>query len=153
MKLNADCVRDILLYIEENVNYEDSSNPTFHNELMFGKLLADDTFKKYNKEELTYALELLIKEHFIECAENPYFVRGALMSANIIGLTWNGYELLDNIRDNTVWGAVKAKAAKFKGLSISTLASSAKILAAALMKDPNAVKNFLQGVENIKTLF
>lgn len=153
MRLNADYVRDILLYIEKNLDYKDSSNPNYHNELLFGKLIADNVFSKHNKEELTYALELLIKERFIECAKEPYFVRGNLMSADIIGLTWSGHELLDNIRDNTVWNAVKKKAAKFGGLSISALFNGAKFLGSTLMTDPNAIQNFLDGVNNIGNMF
>lgn len=153
MKLNADYVRDILLYIEENLTYKDSLDSIYRNSLSFGLLLADDYFAKHNKEELTYALELLIKERFIDCAKDPYFAKGTLMNADIIGLTWNGHELLDNIRDNTVWNAVKKKAAKYGGLSISTLFTGAKFLGAALMTDPNAVQNFVNGIENIGKLF
>ena len=69
------------------MDYKDSSNPNYRNELPFGQLLVSDKFSKYNKEELTYALELLTKEGFIDCAKNPYFVRGSLMQADIIGLT------------------------------------------------------------------
>ena len=153
MKLNADYVRDILLYIEKNLDYQEPTNPNYHNELLFGKLLADNVFDEHNKEELTYALELLIKERFIECAREPYFVRGSLMSADIIGLTWQGHELLDNIRDNTVWNAVKKKAAKYGGLSISALFSGAKFLGCKLMEDSNAIQNFLQGIDNISKMF
>ena len=153
MKLNADYVRDILLYIEKNLDYQEPTNPNYHNELLFGKLLADNVFDEYNKEELTYALELLIKEKLIECAKEPYFVRGNLMSADIIGLTWKGHELLANVRDNTVWNAVKNKALKYGGLSISALCNGAKFLGNALMENPNAIEDFLQGIDNIKKYF
>ena len=69
----------------------------------------------FRSQELVYALELLLKEHFIECADKPYFVDGNLMTARIIGLTWSGHELLDNVRNDTVWSAVKQKAKKFGG--------------------------------------
>ena len=153
MRLNHDYVRDILLYIEKNLDYKDSSNPSYHKEMIFGKLLADDTFCNHNKEELTYALELLIKEHFIECAKEPYFVRGSLMSADIIGLTWNGHAFLDNIRNDTIWNAVKEKSKKIGKVSITALASAAGGLANAMMTDPNALNNFLQGIDNIGKMF
>lgn len=78
---------------------------------------------------------------------------GNINMARIIGLTWTGHELLDNIRDNTVWNAVKKKAVKYGGLSISALSNGAKILGSVLMTDPNAIQNFLDGVNNIGNMF
>nr|DAI04395.1 MAG TPA: YjcQ protein [Caudoviricetes sp.] len=147
MRLNADYVRDILLYIESNLNYDDLSNA--HKEISHGKLLRDEHFANYDKQELTYALELLIKSGFVDLADKPNIQDGNIYIARIIGLTWTGHELLDNIRDNTVWDAVKKKAAKYSGLSISALFSGAKALGSALMTDPNAIQNFLDGVNNI----
>ena len=147
MRLNADYVRDILLYIENNLGYDEYSNT--HKEIHHGKLLRDDYFENYDKQELTYALELLIKSGFIELAATPNIHEGNINSARIIGLTWNGHELLDNIRDNTVWNAVKKKATKYGGLSISALFSGAKALGSALLTDQNAMQNFLDGVNNI----
>ena len=147
MRLNADYIRDILLYIESNLNYDEFSNT--HKEINHGKLLRDDYFTNYDKQELTYALELLIKSGFIDLADRPNIHDGNINIARIIGLTWNGHELLDNIRDNTVWDAVKKKATKYSGLSISALFSGAKALGSALMTDPNAIQNFLDGVNNI----
>lgn len=95
----------------------------------------------------------MIEEEFIECAEPPRFIRKNLVTANITGLSYNGHNLLNNIRNDTVWNAVKQKAKKIGGISLSTLASSAGIVTTSLMSDPNAIQNLLQGVENIKGMF
>ena len=149
MRLNHDYVRDILLFIESKLEYENNQ----HKELLFGKLLVHDNFTKCDKDELLYALELLIQEEYINCARAPYFVRGNLMSADIIGLTWKGHELLDNVRNDTVWNAVKQKSMKFGKFSLTTLAMCAKELTFKLMDDPNAIQNFNQGIENIGKIF
>lgn len=78
---------------------------------------------------------------------------GNINMARIIGITWTGHELLDNIRDNIVWNAVKKKAVKYSGLSISVISNGAKIFGSALMNDPNAIQNFLDGVNNIGNRF
>lgn len=155
MKLNADYVRDILLFIEKELDYDDSENqtPHIHKEITDGQLVSNQYFSTYNKQELSYALEQLIKGGFIDLAAKPNIHNGNINIARIIGLTWTGHELLDNIRDNTVWNAVKKKAAKFGGLSISALFSGAKFLGSALMNDPNAIQNFLQGIDNIEHMF
>ena len=46
MKLNPDYVRDILLYIEKNVDYNTETIPPKHNELWFGKIYKDEYFKE-----------------------------------------------------------------------------------------------------------
>lgn len=153
MRLNHDYVRNILLVIEEELDYQNTKAPKYHNEISDSDLISNVKFSTYNKQELVYALELLLKEYFIECADKPYFVDGNLMTARIIGLTWSGHELLDNIRNDTIWNVVKQKAKKFSGVSLLALANSAKSIAIALMNDPNAINNFWEGAENISKIF
>jgi hypothetical protein len=152
MKLNHDYVRDILLFIEKELDYKDNSGFT-HKEITNGQLVYDKVFSKHNKEELNYALEQLIKADYIDLASKPNIHRGSIDIADIIGLTWSGHELLDNIRNDTVWNAVKKKASKFEDFSISVLSTSAKMLVTSLMSDPNAIQNFLDGIDNIGKMF
>ena len=82
MTLNYDYVRDILLFIEKNLNYEHFDKlPMNHRKIMYGQLLSDVAFDGYDKQELLYALELLIKEGYIDCL-NIRFVNGNLLNAN-----------------------------------------------------------------------
>lgn len=114
MRLNHDYIRDILLFIEKELDYEDSDSqtPCNHKEIMDGQLVCDEQFNTYNKQELSYALELLIKEGYIDLAGKPNIYDGNILSARIIGLTWQGHEFLDNVRNDTVWNAVKQKSIK-----------------------------------------
>lgn len=110
MRLNHDYIRNILLFIEENLNYKEyTDTPSYHKTPSFAEVLSDEYFMDYNQEELLYAMELLIREKYIQCTKEPYFVNGSLMSADIVGLTWNGHQFLDNVRNDTVWNAVKEK--------------------------------------------
>lgn len=145
MRLNHDYVRDILLFIEQDLEY--------HAEITNHKLLNNNQFTGHNQQELAYALELLIKEYFIECAVPPHFNDGKLESAIVIGLTWKGHEMLDNIRSNKIWASVKRKAKYFNDFSLSTLYISAKNLTASLMTDPNAVQSFMDEIESIRDNF
>lgn len=156
MKLNTDYIRELLLYIEKQLDYtdKDSPEPKTHLEMTKGEVVSSDYFSTYNKQELSYALELLIKEKYVELAGNPKFDNvGNLIFAKIIGLSWQGHELLDNIRDDTIWNAVKKKASKFGGFSISSLFAGAKFLTSKLMSDPDAIQNFLKGIDNIHNMF
>lgn len=156
MKLNADYVREVLLYIEKQLDYidKDSQEPKTHVEITKGEVVASDYFSTYNKQELSYALELLIKEGYTELSDKSKFDNsGNLIFAKIIGLSWKGHELLDNTRNDTVWNAVKKRASKFGGFSVSSLLAGAKFLTSNLMSDPDAIQNFLKGIDNIRNMF
>ncbi|ARR55301.1 hypothetical protein HY78_18570 [Rhizorhabdus wittichii DC-6] len=61
----------------------------------------------------------------IKCVE--YVVSG-------IRLTWEGYDLLDAIRDPAIWRSVKRAASKVGSWSIETLAALAKAMIVARME-------------------
>lgn len=153
MKLNYDCVRKILLFVEENLDYDENEYLSPHKTINNGQLISRNEFSRYNHQEVRYAVEMLIKEGYLECANNINIYEGNINFANIIGLTWKGHELLNNIRNGTVWNAVKTKASKYGGLSLGAMMSAANTLANALLSDSNAVNNFLHGLENIGNLF
>lgn len=155
MRLNADYIRDILLFIEKEFEYEDAAitPPYRHKTMLNSTLVLQPHFHHHCHQELIYALELLIIEGYISTASEPKIINGNLQNIKITGLTYKGHELLDNIRNNTVWNAVKKKAASFGGFSFSTLVSGAKYLGDKLISDPNAIDNFLKGVDRLTQLF
>ena len=151
MKLNHDYVRSILLFIEQNLDYKnaDSPTPSIHNEITDGQLICNPYFDKYDKQELAYALEKLLEVGFIACADTPVVRNGNLYLARIIGLTFYGHDFLDNIRNDTVWGAVKERGKKIGGGSIQAIASAGGMLMNAMLTDPNALQNFIDGTKNM----
>ena len=112
-------------------------------------LFPYDSLKAINKSELMYALEQLVHEKFILWAEPPCFVNGNLEFVRIIGLTSKDHDFFDNIRNDTVWNAVKEKSKKVGKVSIKAMASAAATLATAMLTDPNAVQNFMNGAQNL----
>lgn len=108
MRLNNDCIRDIMLYIENNLNN--------HNDSVSFKDMSE-TLKKYNEETLTYHVSLLKDAGLIE----GYSRAGALGIIFINDLTWQGHQYLDNIRDDGVWKAVKEKANILGSVSLQIL--------------------------------
>ncbi|MDF2910626.1 MAG: hypothetical protein K0Q56_1507 [Sporolactobacillus laevolacticus] len=104
MRLNHDCVRDILLFVEEL--------PL--NKIAFNKdVFNSPKLKKYSHDDVTYAAYQLKSAGYIE---------GIIMKASdvyqiktISDLTWNGHQFLDNIRSETVWEKSKSKVAETVG--------------------------------------
>lgn len=111
MKLNYDCIRDILLTIEEILNRKD--------ELILANFKSYKKLSKYNEDEIQYnALKLLQEE----------YVTGLKISGNnttivlrLTDLTWSGHELLNDIRSETVFNQTKEKIIKSVGSASLTV--------------------------------
>lgn len=96
MKLNNDCVRDLLLYIEENTNLSDDIYIESINDL------------SYSTEVLLYTSIKLKEANFINAEiEQTYDEENGGYSITVFSLTWQGHKFLDNIRDSGVWKTIK----------------------------------------------
>lgn len=99
MKLNYDCIRDILLTVEAS----DSSSANI-------LLESKDDYKllsKYSKDELQYNALKLRSEDYIVALK--YSGSNITKIIYIDDLTWSGHELLNDIRSDTVYNAAKDK--------------------------------------------
>jgi Hypothetical protein (DUF2513). len=110
MKLNHDAVRFVLLTIESDVPMNgEVFNDHFHN-------------KGFNNDEIDYAIKQLVDSGHIDAINQSTFTESLFA---ISGITWIGHGLLDNIRDNNVWGEAKKVAGKFASVSIDILSQIA----------------------------
>ena len=98
MKLNPDCIRDILLYVEEHTDLN-------HN-VVISYSKTKPIFPKYSPEEIMYHVEQCNLSGFFRSAS-----RDILGNINISYLSPKGHEFLDNIRPVPVWKKIKAKGA------------------------------------------
>lgn len=108
MKLNHDCVRDMLLYLEDNL----------YDKPLKIRSIASNFEKDYTLDEIIYTFQKLQEEKYIttthesECSKH----------SNIKSITWKGHNLLDNIRDTKVLSIAKKAFKDFKSVSIETFA-------------------------------
>ena len=114
MKLNPDCIRDILITVEE---HSDFSNQTeYKAEQPF------ETLSQYSHEEIIY--------HIRQC-ENSDLIYGVNYydggcHTDILDLSPKGHEFLANMRNDSVWKKVISKGA---GASLPILIELAKEIA------------------------
>lgn len=113
MKLNHDCVRDLMLAIEN-----------FHSATAWysvSSMIDDDLENKYSLEEVCYATLCLKEAGYIKatCTID-------LKAYTVQRLTWSGHEFLDNIRDNETWKVTKDISSKLSSVSLTLMASLAK---------------------------
>lgn len=103
MKLNHDCVREVLLYIEEN------KVPDYYLE----SEQLDEDINNFNFEVINYTIKQLSNAGFIEAKS----IMGT--SSYLIGdLTWEGHKFIDTIRDDSVWKETKERASKVSSVSL-----------------------------------
>ncbi len=104
MKLDHNCVRDLLLYLEDNLKYNDKIN------------INNLTLKNYNKQTLMYTADRLIEAEYI----NPLICWNCNEQHVIIvkSITYQGHQFLDTIRDKSVWETTKSKISKFTSVSL-----------------------------------
>ena len=112
MTLNHDCIRDLLLYLEGNLTYD--------NEIIVNNI---DSLN-YTEEDLLYTTERLIEAGYIK-ASFQEFISDDLPIAEVQAITYRGHEFLDTIRDTSVWTKTKNITSKFSSTSIQLISSIA----------------------------
>ena len=121
MRLNPDCVRDILLVVEaETTATHRSAYPS----------------EEFNALDEKYSPEVVLY-HVIQCLEYGYF-RDAedlgQMGILIPDLSPSGHEFLANIRKDTVWNGVKDVAEKVGATSLTALTQIASNVISEIIK-------------------
>lgn len=111
MKLNHDCVRELLLYLEENL---DNSNKIQFSEIKISNF--DDATIIYTAIKLCEAGYIAAKIERDVCGE---------IFGYISDISWDGHKFLDTIRDNQVWNSTKKILSKVSSSSISFVSNVA----------------------------
>lgn len=146
MKMNPDCIRDVLLYLEENLVYLEEINTAKIQAISWETLFQDEYLSStYLTEDIKYTIQKLYEIRFIECSVATGS-RNDWLHCNILNLTWHGHEFLDTVRGKTVWEATKEKAFKLGGMSIKTLAVVALEITKAIATNPQFISDIVNNI-------
>ncbi len=108
MRLNHECVRDLLLYLEDNLLFK------FH-------LCANDLeIAPHESLDIIYATAKLSESKYIKTSHILY-THDTIPIIHIQSLTWDGHKFLNNIRDDYVWEKTKFVVAPFSSVSIGII--------------------------------
>lgn len=122
MRLNPDCVRDILLSVEEICDY--------HNVFDYYENNTEFNLANYSHEEIIYHIKQCELSGLIM---NVRYYDGATHIC-IGDLAPSGHQFLANIRKATVWNGVKYIAEKVGSTSLSVLTQIAANVVTELIK-------------------
>jgi len=121
MKLNYNCVRDLMLYIEDNLEY---GYRLYVNELKLGN---------YEQQTIVYSADKLYEAGYIEALKKKT-IDSDLPQIEVKAITWEGHQFLDNIRDNKVWENTKNILSKFSSVSIGIISNVASQVITNIIK-------------------
>lgn len=107
MKLNHDCVRDFLLYLENTL---DNKNPID---------VLKISLEGYTKEDVEYTAMKLIEAQFIN--GKAKYASNAIYYFPISSITYSGHNFIDTIRPLTVWEETKSKVISLGSTSLDVI--------------------------------
>ena len=108
MKLNPNCVRDVLLELEK-LPYQES---TTINELLIA-------LPKYSEDDISYTCLKLEEANYINLTCIRSINSCGPLIRSIDDITYYGHEFLNNIHSDTIWNDVKSVGSKIGATSIS----------------------------------
>lgn len=111
MKLNPDCVRDVLLYLEKELPMEG---------YLLGKEIASNiNSNEYSTDDILYTLTKLKEGRLINASETK--ASNKLIVIKVSSITYVGHQYLEDIRSPKAWDFAKKKAEEMGSYSLKTL--------------------------------
>ena len=123
MKLNPDCIRDILITVEANTDFNHIYT------YLASELPNEHYLSKYSNDEVIYHISQCDKSNLIENVN--YFDAGDMIT--ISDLSPEGQEFLNNIREDTNWHKTKEVAGKIGSFSLNMLSQIATNIVTSLI--------------------
>ena len=121
MKLNHDCIRDILLYLESSLTYSSSGKLVTN---LHGRNLVDvPQLSHYSAEDIYYSCSQLYQNKFITImntrwANSPSHYR-------FVDITPAGHKFLNSVREPAIWHLLKEKFGDISAILLPELAQKA----------------------------
>ena len=128
MKLNYDCIRSVLLYLEKAV--------TIDNDLKIVIVRVENIFEelpKYENNEILYSLSKLNEAGYINAQLR--FASGSFVDGYVTGITYAGHDFLEKVRDNKTWTNVKSALSKVGSTGFMLIGEAAKALLLKRLSD------------------
>ncbi len=122
MKLNYDCVREVLLYLESApyIHMDEYKNVR-HSQISLNKIC--DALPEFNGEDIYYALFNLNQAGYILASSSSS--SNAVSRFNVSYITYAGHEFLESIKEPTVWKKTQSILGKIGVSSINVISKVA----------------------------
>lgn len=142
MQINLDCLKDVLIYCINNIDYEEEHNNWYTKTVNLNLLYEANELKDYDRKDIMRSVLKLKECGYITIStyfpENkPYLER-----CSIEDITMRGYQFADTIKEPTIWDRTKSIASKvgnhtlgfIEGVAHDIAVESAKQAVAIMME-------------------
>lgn len=130
MKLNHECVRDVLMYLEKQDYFVASDNYIADfAPISIEQIVAE--LPDYTQEEIFYTAFNLAQAGYIDalCEDSDFSV----CHYDINYITFQGHEFLERIKDDSHWSSVKKGLSAVRDYSLSAIGSIAQGITGSLI--------------------
>ena len=107
MKMNLDCIRDVLLFIIDTQIIDSNLKIV---PISCKDIYSSEKLEKYSQQEIFYSLLLLKEGQYISCLSKSY--DNTIVIFEITNVTYKGHMFYESIRESTVWEQTKSTAKK-----------------------------------------
>ena len=123
MKLELDCIRDILIALEETIRVDDSGALPFKS--YSAKILKEHPrVSKYPAGQVMYTLRIMRDGGLVSFGFNDSAGHLAFETDLTSGITFAGHQYLAAIRDDTLWAKARKKLAEIGGSATTTFVTA-----------------------------
>lgn len=140
MRLNPDCVRDVMLTLEEMLSIEIQEKDGRPESFFFKTLQIDSLVcimrEKYKSEDIVYSVVQLAEDGYIIARKDPSVRDWSdfVTLEKILYITPKGHEFLASISDKNSWGEkIKPVLDKLGSLSLSIIETVSKGMTGAVI--------------------
>lgn len=122
MKLNYDCIRDVLLVLEVNLTMDEDLS---FNVLNLDEILKYPQLSKYSDADIYYSIYNLNEIGFID-AHISFADGGIPYLCLVTNITYAGHDFLADIKSDNVWSKTKKQLSNIGSMSLSVLSEISK---------------------------
>lgn len=123
MKLNVECIRDVLIEIESQHRIEVETDGLISiQRLDIGSIYKQ--LPQYQREDIYYSVLMLSEAEYVLIDET--YAMGGVYSCEILRMTYAGHEFLAKIRDDKQWSNVRKALGAIRNYSISAISAIAE---------------------------
>lgn len=148
MTLNYDCIRDVLLYLENTLGYTENQIAMTHKRLLIGSVA--NKLPSYKKEDVQYTIEKLFEAKYIRIVNITTDNQKYIINGYIDDITLDGFNFLNNIREKSIWEATKEGAKKVGAMSVSTISMISFEIVKAVVTNQDVINKIVTHIPWMK---
>lgn len=134
MRINEECIRDILKYLIEKLEVIVLDNEYYRYDIIYAANLFDN-LQEYKRKDILYSLKILYENNFIigynlEANENAQDYNNVI----IFDVTYKGHQFYESIQPENVWIKTKNIISKVGSHALNFVEQTAQMVAAESAK-------------------